>query len=74
MKIELPDMNEDENMSPEKVRQKMKERGLMPPRPWMERPFYIASTGFNIKLCAMNKYHLYLNDALINYIIKIVLK
>ncbi|XP_050355054.1 probable 39S ribosomal protein L45, mitochondrial [Nymphalis io] len=46
LKIDLPDMNEDENnVSPEKMRQKMKERGLMPPRPWMERPFYISATG-----------------------------
>ncbi|XP_053615959.1 large ribosomal subunit protein mL45 [Plodia interpunctella] len=46
MKIPLPDMNEDFNsMSKERIRQKMKERGVMPPRPWMERPFYISATG-----------------------------
>ncbi|CAH2233693.1 jg4733 [Pararge aegeria aegeria] len=45
-KIELPDMNEDENkFSEQKMRQKMKERGILPPRPWMERPFYIGATG-----------------------------
>lgn len=39
-------MNEDtEDMTPEKMRQKMKERGVLPPRPWMERPFYISATG-----------------------------
>lgn len=39
-------MNEDENkFSEEKMRQKMKERGVLPPRPWMERPFYIGATG-----------------------------
>ncbi|XP_046972225.1 probable 39S ribosomal protein L45, mitochondrial [Vanessa cardui] len=46
LKIDLPDTNEDDSkLSPEKMRQKMKERGLMPPRPWMERPFYISATG-----------------------------
>ncbi|KAM3958871.1 mitochondrial ribosomal protein L45 [Aphomia sociella] len=46
MKIELPDHNEDYSaMSPERIRQKMKERGLLPPRQWMERPFYISATG-----------------------------
>lgn len=46
MKIELPDFSEDaQEMSQEKMRQKMKERGLIPPRPWMERAFYISATG-----------------------------
>ncbi|KAI8426799.1 hypothetical protein MSG28_014482 [Choristoneura fumiferana] len=46
LKIELPDYNEDTNSMPkEKLRQKMKERGMMPPRPWIERPFYISATG-----------------------------
>lgn len=46
MKVELPNMNEDfESMTPEKVRQKMKERGLMPARPWVERQYYISATG-----------------------------
>lgn len=46
MKFELPDLNEDtQEMSQEKMRQKMKERGLLPPRPWMERSFYISATG-----------------------------
>ncbi|XP_059051817.1 large ribosomal subunit protein mL45 [Achroia grisella] len=46
MKFKLPDHNEDISaMSPERIRQKMKERGLLPPRPWMERPFYISATG-----------------------------
>ncbi|VVC88206.1 unnamed protein product [Leptidea sinapis] len=45
-KIDLPDFNEDPSKIPEeKVRQKMKERGVLPPRPWMERPFYISATG-----------------------------
>ncbi|XP_061725704.1 large ribosomal subunit protein mL45 [Cydia pomonella] len=46
LKVELPDYNEDTNALPkEKLRQKMKERGLLPPRPWIERPFYISATG-----------------------------
>ncbi|KOB73905.1 putative mitochondrial ribosomal protein l45 [Operophtera brumata] len=46
LKVELPNMNEDfEAMTPEKIRQKMKERGLMPARPWMERQYYISATG-----------------------------
>ncbi|XP_049885706.1 probable 39S ribosomal protein L45, mitochondrial [Pectinophora gossypiella] len=46
MKFELPDYNQDTAaMTPEKIRQKMKERGVLPSRPWMERPFYISATG-----------------------------
>ncbi|XP_075984876.1 mitochondrial ribosomal protein L45 [Anticarsia gemmatalis] len=46
MKFELPNPNEDfSQLSPGKMRQKMKERGVLPPRPWMERPFYISATG-----------------------------
>ncbi|KAG6464651.1 probable 39S ribosomal protein L45, mitochondrial [Manduca sexta] len=46
LKIELPDFNEDASkFSREKLRQKMKERGILPPRHWMERPFYISATG-----------------------------
>lgn len=46
LKVKLPNLNEDfDTMSREKMRQKMKERGVVPPRPWMERPFYISATG-----------------------------
>ncbi|XP_072933150.1 large ribosomal subunit protein mL45 [Epargyreus clarus] len=46
LKVDLPDFNEDyESLSPSKQRQKLKERGLLPPRPWVERPFYISATG-----------------------------
>ncbi|XP_014357852.2 probable 39S ribosomal protein L45, mitochondrial [Papilio machaon] len=46
LKIDLPNLNEDAgDLSPEKMRQKMKERGMLPPRPWIERPFYISATG-----------------------------
>ncbi|CAG9130929.1 39S ribosomal protein L45-mitochondrial [Plutella xylostella] len=46
MKFEIPDYNEDNStVPPEKIRQKMKERGFLPPRPWAERPFSISATG-----------------------------
>ncbi|XP_037868046.1 large ribosomal subunit protein mL45 isoform X2 [Bombyx mori] len=46
LKIDLPDFNEDHtSYPPHKLRQKMKEKGVLPPRPWMERPFYISATG-----------------------------
>ncbi|XP_047511304.1 probable 39S ribosomal protein L45, mitochondrial [Pieris napi] len=46
LKINLHDYNEDiDNLPEEKVRQKMKERGLLPTRPWNDRPFYVSATG-----------------------------
>lgn len=46
IKVELPEMDEKfSDMTPEKQRQKMKERGVAPPRPYMERPFFISCTG-----------------------------
>lgn len=46
LKVELPESTEDlDKMPREKVRQKMKEKGIMPTRPWMERPFYLSATG-----------------------------
>lgn len=46
IKVELPDYNEDEkNMSPDEMRKKLKERGILPPRPWQERPLNISCTG-----------------------------
>ncbi|CAH0402547.1 unnamed protein product [Chilo suppressalis] len=45
-KFPLPNFNEDfDSMSREKMRQKMKEKGVLPPRPWVERPFYLSATG-----------------------------
>ncbi|XP_050296653.1 probable 39S ribosomal protein L45, mitochondrial [Anthonomus grandis grandis] len=45
-KVELPKFNENiKDMSEEEVRSKMKEQGLLPPRPWMETQYYISSTG-----------------------------
>lgn len=44
--MDIPNLNERmEDLSTEEVRSKMKERGLQPPRPWMERPFFISCTG-----------------------------
>ena len=44
--IDIPKMNEKiEEMTEEQRRTRMKERGILPPRPWMERQFYIACTG-----------------------------
>ncbi len=48
IKVQLPDFEElerNKNLSPEEMRTKMKEKGLAPGRPWMERPFEISSTG-----------------------------
>ncbi|XP_041983045.1 probable 39S ribosomal protein L45, mitochondrial [Aricia agestis] len=46
LKFPLPDFNENVNEMPqEKIKQKMKERGILPPRPWQERAFYISATG-----------------------------
>jgi large subunit ribosomal protein L45 len=46
IKVELPDMEEKFNeLTPEKQRSKMKERGIAPPRPYFERPFFISCTG-----------------------------
>ncbi|XP_065335235.1 large ribosomal subunit protein mL45 isoform X1 [Cloeon dipterum] len=47
IKIDLPDLTKekDDEMSPERMRSKMKEKGLQPPRPWNERNFYISNSG-----------------------------
>jgi large subunit ribosomal protein L45 len=48
IKVELPnfeDMRSEADMTPEEIRSKMKEKGMQPPRPWIERPFYISCTG-----------------------------
>ncbi|XP_034662732.1 probable 39S ribosomal protein L45, mitochondrial [Drosophila subobscura] len=46
VKIELPNFREKpEDISKEEMRSRMKERGVLPPRPWMERPFHISCTG-----------------------------
>lgn len=46
IKVNLPNFNEKfEELTPEQQRSRMKEKGIMPPRPYIERPFYISSTG-----------------------------
>nr|SVE88893.1 EOG090X0DDP [Daphnia sinensis]SVE89516.1 EOG090X0DDP [Daphnia sinensis]SVE90141.1 EOG090X0DDP [Daphnia sinensis]SVE90769.1 EOG090X0DDP [Daphnia sinensis]SVE91396.1 EOG090X0DDP [Daphnia sinensis] len=47
-KVKLPDFREDDNISeltPDQIRSRMKEQGLLPPRSWMERPITISATG-----------------------------
>lgn len=44
--VDIPNLNEKfEDLSKDEARNRMKERGLLPPRPWMERPFFISCTG-----------------------------
>ncbi|CAG5075523.1 Similar to mRpL45: Probable 39S ribosomal protein L45 [Cotesia congregata] len=46
IKVKLPDFNEyDENVSQEKMKAKFKEQGLLPSRPWIEKPIFIGCTG-----------------------------
>lgn len=46
IKVDLPNFNEaNDNLSTEEIRAKMKEMGVLPVRPWMERSFYISGTG-----------------------------
>lgn len=46
MKVDLPNYNENtEDFSEEEIRSRMKEQGLLPPRPYNEREFFISSTG-----------------------------
>lgn len=44
--MDLPNLKENmADLSDEEVKSRLKERGLLPPRPWVERPYYISSTG-----------------------------
>lgn len=46
VRVELPNFHEKpDDLSKEEIKSRMKERGLLPPRQWMERPFYIGCTG-----------------------------
>ncbi|KAK4885086.1 hypothetical protein RN001_001357 [Aquatica leii] len=46
IKVKLPDYNEtNDNLTEEQMRAKLKERGLLPKRPWMEHQYFISSTG-----------------------------
>nr|CAG4635058.1 EOG090X0DDP [Alona affinis] len=45
-KIKLPNFNEKvEEFTPDQIRARMKEQGMLPTRPWQERPVFISSTG-----------------------------
>ncbi|XP_037944890.1 probable 39S ribosomal protein L45, mitochondrial [Teleopsis dalmanni] len=44
--VDLPNYQEKkDDLSQEEIRSRMKERGVLPPRPWLERPFHISCTG-----------------------------
>lgn len=44
--MDLPNLKENlTDLSDDEVKSRLKERGLLPPRPWVERPYYISSTG-----------------------------
>lgn len=46
VRVELPNFQEKPSeLSQEEMKSRMKEKGLLPPRHWMERPFFIACTG-----------------------------
>ncbi|CAH1163569.1 unnamed protein product [Phaedon cochleariae] len=46
VKVDLPKFNEKvENLTDEQIRIRLKEQGILPPRPWVERQFFIHSTG-----------------------------
>ncbi|CAH2005872.1 unnamed protein product [Acanthoscelides obtectus] len=46
LKVDLPDYNEKvEDLTEEQVRERLKKNGLLPPRPWNERQYFIHSTG-----------------------------
>lgn len=44
IKVELPDFQEKPgDITPEEGRSRMKERGILPPRPWNERAFVMST-------------------------------
>ncbi|XP_004518178.1 probable 39S ribosomal protein L45, mitochondrial [Ceratitis capitata] len=46
VKIDLPNFQEkSSDLSQDEMRSRLKERGVLPPRPWLERPFHISCTG-----------------------------
>lgn len=47
IKVDLPNFQEKEHeISEEEKNRRMKEKGVMPARPWTERPIIISSVGF----------------------------
>lgn len=46
VKMDIPDFHEKaKDMPQEELKKRMRERGFLPPRPWLERPFHISCTG-----------------------------
>ena len=48
IKVDLPDfdqLREDQKLSPEEIRSKLKEKGIAPPRTYTERQIFMSSTG-----------------------------
>nr|CAI5839753.1 unnamed protein product [Callosobruchus analis] len=46
LKVDLPDYNENlDDLSEEEMRERLKKQGLLPPRPWNERQYFIHATG-----------------------------
>ncbi|XP_055950532.1 probable 39S ribosomal protein L45, mitochondrial [Argiope bruennichi] len=48
IKIQLPDFEEqrrDEKLSLEEMRSKLKEKGIVPPREWSEKPIFVSCTA-----------------------------
>ena len=46
MKVELPNFREkSEDLTEEEIRSLLKEKGLLPHRPWTERQLHISSTS-----------------------------
>lgn len=46
VKMELPDyQKKTSDLTSHQIRKRMKEMGVVPPRPWMDRPFHVSSTG-----------------------------
>ncbi|XP_036330522.1 probable 39S ribosomal protein L45, mitochondrial [Rhagoletis pomonella] len=46
VKVELPNFQEKPgDLTQDEIRSRLKERGVLPPRPWLERPFHISCTG-----------------------------
>lgn len=47
-KFKIPDFNEERDpskLTPDEIKSRMKEMGILPPRPWMEKPILITATG-----------------------------
>lgn len=43
IKVDIPNFHEKDTVRPEQeTKRRMRERGIMPPRPWIERPFTLS--------------------------------